>query len=62
MKEALAYLSSLGYIRTSVIERHPDLGFAIARVWADNGNGTVSEKQVMIYYDKDGKPAHKEIA
>ena len=38
-----------------------DLGFFIAKVWVDNGDGTLSEKRVIVSYDDQGTPTHKEL-
>ena len=59
--DAVAYLRAQGFVRFRSEEEHPDHGYAIMRVWTDQGNGTVAEQRVLLYYDAQGNPAHSLI-
>lgn len=59
--QAAAYLSTLGAVKFKASEIDADLGYVIADVWNDNGDGTITKKQVMVYRDGEGMPTHKDI-
>lgn len=59
--DALGYLNGLGYHKFKVTERHVELGYALADVWEENTDGTLTKKAVMIYYTPEGTQGHKEI-
>lgn len=58
--EAVAYLATLPYVKVHVEDVDTTNEFIIVKAIADNGDGTVSEKKVMVYKDGD-TPTHKEV-
>jgi len=61
-QDAVTYLSSQGFIRFERERLHPENGYAVLKVYKDNGDGTATEQRILLFYDADSRPAHRVLS
>jgi NADH dehydrogenase/NADH:ubiquinone oxidoreductase subunit G len=50
-----------GLVKVSSIAYNDQEGYAMITAFVDNGDGTVSEKRFIVYFDANGNPVVKEV-